>query len=158
MNNKIFNQAIKYLAAKRYTVIELKKKLKKKFPELITSNEIQEVIETLIKIKYLNDEDYVRAYTDEIIRTKPMGAKLLKQKLIQKGIAPELLSKQLPEQQIDDEKLLKVLLKKKLKTLPSTLDEKHMNRLKRFLYSRGFSPQLIIKHTQPLQSQNSDVS
>ncbi len=75
--------AMDFLSYRIRTNAEIRKKLRsKKLSESI----IEKVIEHLTDLGLLNDEEFARQLITEKIKRKPIGRKLLKQKLFEKGV------------------------------------------------------------------------
>lgn len=73
---------------------EISKKLKERdFQEQV----IGEVIRELEKYGYLNDRNFARMYSESCLRAKPLGPKLLSQKLFKKGLNKELIDETVKE-------------------------------------------------------------
>ena len=95
MNTETYNQALKYLSLRAHTVFELRQKLlKKKF----SKPEIQEVLDELMKMKYLNDEDFASVFVHNLVKYKSFGYYGIKAKLMQRGIANDISEKVLGEE------------------------------------------------------------
>jgi len=169
---KIYDYACFLLARRRYSVSEFRNKLEKKFPT--QSEETCKIIELFLAKKYLDDNEYARLFTREQLNRKPQGLRTIKQKLRQKGINESTISNTFNEQIIDENELIEQALQKKLKTLQSTnvnsfptskFQNEHKSttsisvskskyqqkqKLFRFLASRGFSPDAIMKALRDL--------
>jgi len=91
---------------------EISKKLKERdFQEQV----IGEVIRELEKYGYLNDRNFARMYSESCLRAKPLGPKLLSQKLFKKGLNKELIDETVKEiyRQHDQVALVGRLLRKR---------------------------------------------
>lgn len=69
------------------TTSEIKKKLKEK---KISAESTEKVIAHLNELGLLNDEEFAKQLVAEKIKRKPVGKRVLKQKLFEKGISKEL--------------------------------------------------------------------
>ena len=69
----------------------------------VDEKSINEIIQKLIKIQYLDDERYAQSYILELIR-KSKGRLYILQNLLNKGIDQELIQKYLNEYSFDEEK------------------------------------------------------
>lgn len=88
------NVAYNYLSYRIRSVFELKKKLKEK---KISESATEKVLELLEKQKLINDAEFARVLISDKIKRKPVGKKVLRGKLFEKGI-----SKQVGEDALDE--------------------------------------------------------
>lgn len=118
---------------------QLRDKLKqgKKYTDEI----IDETIKFLKKHNFINDEDYTRRFIE--LHKNSYSTKVLKQKLIQKGIKKEILDKVFEEDlDIDEETLIKKLLLKKCPDYfekMSEMDSKEKQKILAYLFRKGFT-------------------
>ena len=137
------NRAVKLLAAKPRSVLELRERLLEK---LWTNEEIVDaVLEKLKEYKYLDDQQYARDLAVSKLRQKPQGKRRLKQSLSQKKLDKEIVDQaivsafeKLPEDELIDQAIEKRL---RLKGKPETRED-----LKKFydhLLRQGFAFDLI---------------
>lgn len=75
--------AMDYLSYRIRTKEEVRRKLRLK---KLSESTIEKVIEHLVELNLLNDEEFARQLITEKIKRKPIGRRLLKQKLFEKGI------------------------------------------------------------------------
>jgi regulatory protein len=140
---RTMNRAVKLLAAKPRSVLELRERLLEK---LWTNEEIVDgVIEKLKEYKYLDDEQYARDLAVSKLKQKPQGKQRLKQSLSQKKLDREIVDQaivsafeKLPESELIEQAIQKRL---RLKGLPETRED-----TKKFydhLLRQGFSFDLI---------------
>jgi len=80
--DEIYAHALKLLRMRDYTLAGLQKKLEAKF-----GRAPQEVLDLLTQKKFLNDRRFAENYVE---RRKSRGSQLLRQELIEKGVAAEL--------------------------------------------------------------------
>lgn len=142
-NKKIFNYACWLLARRRYTVSEFRSKLEKKFPEQPEAT--TEIMDIFQDKKYLDDSEYTTLYIREQLNRKPQGLRMIKQKLRQKGINEATLSSAFQEQIFDEDQLIQQALDKKSATLKNATPQEAKQKLFRFLVSRGFNYENIMK-------------
>ncbi len=147
-NQKILLQkAIRLLAARPHSTAEIKDKLRQK--NIGTDDDIIAVIERLNKLHYLDDQDFARIFINSSLRKKPQGLRMIKIKLSQKGITEEVFSAALKasitENQFSEEQMAIEASQKKLRTLHKLPYQKQIEKLYRFLLSRGFSQDAIHK-------------
>jgi len=130
--------ALKYLTYRPRSIKEVKDYLKKKkvSPEII-----EKVIDYLLTLSYLNDEEFCALWIRNRMQLKPMGKKRLYNELVEKGVEAslieEVLQKMMPEE-VEIRLARQLLIKKKLRI-------NEPEKLKSFLYRRGFSFSIIEK-------------
>ncbi|MFA5829370.1 MAG: regulatory protein RecX [Candidatus Gracilibacteria bacterium] len=111
--------------------------------------DITKIIQRLTELGYLNDEDFARIYIGSSLRRKPQGLRLLEMNLRQKGIDESTFATALKlasvENQFDESDLAQDAADKKLRTLSKLPPNKQKEKLYRFLASRGFSMDSIMK-------------
>ena len=130
--------AFKLLSYRARSIKEIEEGLKKKGYSLKT---ISGVIRDLKRLKFLDDEEFARAWVENRIRTRPMGRYRLQRELLRKGIDRDLIENTLSN--YNEEKEIEVaqeLSRKKLKKSYQNLDNLTTKRkLYSFLQRRGFS-------------------
>jgi len=140
---RTMNRAVKLLAAKPRSVLELRERLLEK---RWTDEEIVDaVLEKLKEYKYLDDEQFARDLALSKLRQKPQGKRRLKQSLSQKKLDKEIVDEaittafeKLPEGELIDRAIQKRL---RLKGQPETREDK--KKFYDFLLRQGFSFDLI---------------
>ncbi|MDK2823096.1 MAG: regulatory protein [Clostridia bacterium] len=143
---KAKNQALKYLSYRPRTVWEVRIYLeKKKYDWEI----INQAIDYLKQLSYLDDEQFCRLWIESRIRLKPMGKKRLYAELVQKGISPDLIEQSLIEN-INDELELSLARDLAVNKLIKIYENKE--KIINFLYRRGFAPELIFKVVEEIFS------
>ncbi|MCK9186730.1 RecX family transcriptional regulator [Candidatus Gracilibacteria bacterium] len=151
MNNKIVNKSrlldysLRLVSKKRYTVSEIKKKLSylcKNHPE-IEVDIINEVINRLLELKYLDDTEFVKDYVLSRIQFKPRGISLIKQELRVKGIHKNIIEGGFENIDYDESKACEDLIQKKMKLWTKHPAQKRKEKAFQFLASRGFSKEAI---------------
>lgn len=140
--DKIFNYCFRLLGLKPYTEFEIRQKIKGRFKE-IEEKTLDEVLDKLKELKYVNDEQFAKDYINFRTTISPRGAFVLKQELYKKGISEELIQKALNEVELDEVALAKQLVEHKAKSLQSFEPQKRKEKMIRFLMSRGFGYDVI---------------
>lgn len=124
-------KAVRYLVTAKKTEYEVRLKLKK---SNFSNDTIDEVINYLIKIDYINDEEYVDAYIRQCMHLLNYSVFEIKQRLLQKGIKKYIIEEKLEklkETNYENE-LIKKLLNGKLKNMDEI-------KVKKYLFRRGLS-------------------
>ncbi len=141
------DQALRILDKRMQTKVQLEQKLKNKgFATEIVSSVLLECESR----QYLNDYEYVRAFIADRSKFKPMGSWRLKQELLDKGVADDVI-KEILEIYLPAEvelTLLEELFQKKWGA-----DESYRRKPKKlinFLMRRGFSKNQIFRVVENL--------
>jgi SOS response regulatory protein OraA/RecX len=142
--DEIYAHALKLLRSKDYTVAALREKLEAKF-----GTAPQELFDYLIGKKFLNDRRFTENYVE---RRKSRGAVLLREELIQKGVAVELADEILSG---SDFPSLKEALKAKMNGLKlrGPLQSRDAARLFRALVRLGYDEDAIREEIEQLQNE-----
>lgn len=129
--------AYSFLAYKPRSKKELVKKLKQK---KVSDNIIDDIIELLEKQKYLDDKTYAKSYLEDKLNSKPIGRRLAKLKLFEKGIDKELIEKTIDENYSEDKEfeLAAKLMEKFEKKVKHKDPADKRNKCYRYLISKGF--------------------
>ena len=124
-------KAVKYLVLTLRTENEVRNKLKKLNVE---EDIIEEVINYLKGINYINDSNYIEAYIRQCIKIPKYSKYEIKMKLLQKGIDKSFVEEKLEKYNLQEyeRKIVEKLKEKKLKYI-------YKKKKKAYLYRRGFS-------------------
>ena len=123
-------KAVRFIGISKKTANEVETKLKKLN---ISNDSINEVVEYLKGLGYIDDVDYVKAYIRQCIKMQKYSIYEIKQKLLIKGISRELILEFVDELYSTDyeSKVIQKLLSGKLSSMEQ---EKQKN----YIYRRGF--------------------
>lgn len=129
--------AYSFLAYKPRSKKDLVKKLKQK---KLSDKIIEDIIELLEKQKYLDDKIYAKNYLEDKLNSKPIGKRLAKLKLFEKGIDKELIETTINENYSEDKEfeLAQKLMKKYEKKVKFKDMADKKNKCYRYLISKGF--------------------
>ena len=135
MNNSEMNiiareKAIKYIGISKKTEYEVRQKLKRL---QVTSSVIDEEINYLKELGYIDDRDYARSFVKQCYKLMQYSIYEIKNKLLQKGINASIIEEEL-ELLKDSDYELNTVEKLKNGKLKSYDEEK----MKAYLYRRGF--------------------
>ncbi|MGQ9845378.1 MAG: regulatory protein RecX [Caldisericia bacterium] len=133
MNIDCLNYTLKILSRKDYFSKELKMKLIEKGYNL---SDIDEVIDHLIKEKYINDESLVERKIN-YLQNKGWGEFKIYKYLLEKGMSKEFIKSSL-ENYLDYELEIKNIIKYSKK-------KKEFEKKVRYLTSKGFKESLVLK-------------
>lgn len=156
MNQEDYQHSIDYafriLAKKRYTIGEMKEKIRKflkrtgcEADEIDQGKLIEKVIGRLQELRYLDDEQYAKDFISTRTKIRPKGEFALKQELYKKGLDKELIDQSLRSADLDEVEIGSELLERKGKRWESEPAIKQKEKAMRFLAARGFRPDAIYK-------------
>ncbi len=144
-SQKTFDRAVNLLAYKPRSVVELRTRLMEK--EWTNSAIVEAVIVKLEGYGYLNDGQYAKDFAASQLRGKPMGKRVLQQKLAMKELDKETVAQALeatfeetPESEIIERAVAKRL---RLKGKPETREDS--KKFYDYLLRQGFSYDLVSK-------------
>ena len=128
-------KAAKLISSRSYTVRDMKKKLTEYTGDEETA---AKTIEFLKEYRLLDDHDYARRYAADCLRLKKLGKRMIRIKLLEKGISAFLADEVLAEMETEETERenVEALLVKKLK---GDVSSKNIMKTKRYLASRGYS-------------------
>jgi len=136
------NTAYRYLTIRPRSRVEVERKLQdREFPPDIVSS----VIDHLIKLGYLNDEQFARQWAASRVRSRGFGRRRLEQELRSKGVSRDTIKETLGAL-FEDGSEAEVARKeadKKLRTLTRFEPGVRRRRLAGFLERKGFSSEII---------------
>ena len=139
---KAFNTALRLLTHRDHSKYELSQKLKQRAFE---NDVIEKVFLECERLDYLNDERTAQAFIDQLLR-KGYGAKRIRLELKRKGLTGKRIAGILNEMLSETSELENAerVLVKNIKRFDREADrQKRKAKIFRFLYSRGFSNQVI---------------
>jgi len=136
-SERVLQYAVFLLSRRGYSRAELLEKMRGKFKD---GEEIfEQVLTRLTELGLQSDEQFAA----DFVRSKPgWGAVRLSLELKKKGIADELIAKNLPEDS-DEKERCRETLAAKLRGDDLPIDFKELQKLRAFLARRGFSLDLI---------------
>lgn len=136
------NTAYRYLTIRPRSSVEVERKLREKnFPPDIVSS----VIAHLIKLDYLNDEQFARQWAASRVRGRGFGRRRLEQELRSKGISRDTIKETLDAlfEEAPEAEVARKEAAKKLRTLTRFEPEVRRRRLAGFLERKGFTSEII---------------
>lgn len=143
---KAFDAAVRILKNRPHSFYELKRKLRSRGYEAQVT---EDVLQQCARYNYLNDAEFARIYADEL-KSRGRGMRWIRRKLMEKGIAAEVIELLCQENDSDAEAARAAqVFKRKLHSLVRESDlRKKRAALYRFMISRGFSPQIVLELLQ----------
>ncbi len=136
------NAAYRFLAVRARSRDEVEKKLSDRdfSPQVISS-----VIDHLLRLGYLNDEEFARQWASSRIRSRGLGRRRIEQELRQKGIGRDLIREVLRGffEEASELDIAQREAERKLRSLARFEPEVRKRRLAGFLERKGFSSEII---------------
>lgn len=140
---KTFDRAVNLLAYKPRSVVELRTRLMEK--EWTNSQIVEEVLQKLEGYGYLNDGQFAKDFAASQLRGKPIGKRVLQQKLVMKKLDKETITaaienafEETPEAEVIERAVAKRL---RLKGKPETREDS--KKFYDYLLRQGFSYDLV---------------
>jgi regulatory protein len=144
-----FDRALKYLSIRQRSIKEINDYLEKKqYPK----DDINEAIKKLIELKFLNDDDFARTFTENRQR-KGKSKKLISYELGMKGISKNTTNDVL-EYAKNDYKTALEYLSKRLKQFDRYEPEEKQKKIISRLRSRGYNWDTISKVLKKVDKEN----
>lgn len=142
---KLYNAALRFLSYRPRSEQEIRNKLKEKRVE---QEIIDKVVQKLKDKKFINDEEFAKAWIESRLRFKPRSLRLIKLELKRKGIDPETINEMMNDKglTINDLEQAKKLVEKKMARIKGLSRGKIYEKLGRYLASKGFNWDTI-KHS-----------
>lgn len=135
---KVVTKALGYVSRRPHSEAELRTKLAKKdYDEAY----IDEALERLNQLGYLDDEAFARQWVDE--RGRQRGKRLLQMELRRKGVADGIIEQVLAEDSSDEVSQARDLVAKRLSRLSGQPPAVVRRRLTDYLARRGYSYEVI---------------
>ncbi|MEJ7861556.1 MAG: regulatory protein RecX [Pyrinomonadaceae bacterium] len=153
---KTFDRAVNLLTYKPRSIKELRERLLEK--EWTNGEIVEEVIEKLKGYGYLNDVQFANDFALSKLRQKPIGKRVLKQKLTMKKLDKETIDEavenafeETPEAEIIEQAVAKRL---RLKGKPETREDS--KKFYDYLLRQGFSYDLVSNTMREIAARNFD--
>lgn len=136
------DQALRYLEIRPHSKKELfLKLLRKSYPKEV----IEIALSDLIKVDLVNDEIFTQQFIRNELNLRPSSKKLLRSKLIQRGVTAEIFEPILDEiyEKQDEGEIALEIAHKFLKTQKGAKKDKQKEKLVRHLLNKGFDWEVI---------------
>ena len=136
----LLNIAFFYLKFRPRTIKETRDHLYKKVRTTHWSHEaVDKVINHLVKLKFLDDQEFIRYLVESRTRTKVKGIYAIKQELKRFGVDKELVDEYFSKTEINEEKLAEKFLISRWDGLKSLSKQKRFKKAIGLLQRRGFN-------------------
>jgi regulatory protein len=143
LRQKVFDRAVNLLTYKPRSINELRERLLEK--DWAKEETVDEVIEKLKFYGYLNDETFAKNFTSAKLREKPIGKRLLQQKLSQKKLDKETISNAIEQtfQEIDESEIIDRAIAKRLRIKGKPESREDTKKFFDYLLRQGFGYELV---------------
>ena len=143
-----YNMSIKYLTNKMRSIKEMKEYLNKNFDRVTVEN----VIDILIKEKYLDDLQYSKAFINDKKILSNDGPNKIRNKLNELGIDREIIENNIGLFTIDEQKeKIKKIADKQISTNKNKSAYILKNKIVEYLYNLGYDKSLILDYIDKVQ-------
>jgi len=147
----LFNKALFFLKFRPRTEKEVFDYLLKKIKKThYSTDDIKKVIEKLKEMDLLNDKKFIEDYVSFYLKNNPKSQKVLILELRKKGVDENLISEYFFQNQVDEEELAFLLLKKRWPRWAGIDKKKRLKKAFDFLARRGFSFDISRKTVEKL--------
>ena len=132
------DQAMRLLALRPHSRSELIRKMRERGYRLEV---IEQALDELEKLNLVNDEDFVKVFIQNELRLRPVGRMLLRQKLLARGIVPEVFEPLLKDLYTTEQEIqvARQLCEKFRRTHSEENKRKSREKLVRFMQGKGFT-------------------
>ena len=133
---KYYAFSLRFLSYRPRSIKEVRESLaKKKAPPEV----IEKIIALLIQQKFLDDEEFARAWIDSRLRSRPKALSVLKQELSQKGITRDIIDNVIPDRKVTDSESIKPLIEKAQRKYAGLEPRERKQKIASYLGRRGYS-------------------
>ena len=134
--DKLKAKILKYIMYKKRT----EKEVIQKFSSSVDQNLLEDVIEHLKEIGYINDENYIERAVNEFIAINTLSIKEMRNKLYAKGLSSDIIDTYFDKHE-DEIKEYELKCAQKIILKKQTQMEKE--EIEQFLYRKGYLPETI---------------
>ncbi len=142
--DKALEKAMRYCSYQERCIQDLEKRFE---AWNVKKSDWDKIIDYLMKEDFLNEERYIEAYVRGKFLIKKWGRNKIKMGLAQKRLSGSLVEK-IMNQEIEEEQYLQTisdLVQRKKELIDEEDDFKLRDKLYRFMLSRGFESDLVVK-------------
>ena len=154
---KTFDRAVNLLAYKPRSVVELRTRLLEK--EWTNSAIVDEVIVKLESYGYLNDVIFAKNLAASQIRQKPIGKRVLQQKLAMKKLDKETVAEAIEKafEDTPESEIIDRAIEKRLRIKGKPTDRADVKKFYDFLLRQGFSYDLVSNKMREIAARDFDA-
>lgn len=151
----LLNIAFFYLKFRPRTIHETREHLYKKVRTTHWSHEaVDNIIDHLIKLKFLDDKEFINYLVTSRTRTKVKGIFAIKQELYRFGVDKELVDEYFANTKINEDQLAEKVLLSRWKIIKNLPKQKRFEKAISFLQRRGFNYDISRKIIERLEGKN----
>jgi regulatory protein len=140
---RTFDRAVNLLTYKQRSIKELRERLLEK--DWTNAEIVEEVIKKLESYGYLNDAQFAKSFAASKIRQKPVGKRVLQQKLAERKLDKETVSEAIEKafEETPEEEIIDRAIEKRLRLKGKPTEREDVKKFYDFLLRQGFSYDLV---------------
>lgn len=153
---KTFDRAVNLLTYKPRSIAELRERLLEK--NWTNAETVDAVLEKLKEYNYINDEEFAKNFAASRLRQKPVGRRVLKQKLALKKLDKETVETALESafEETPESDLIEIAIAKRLRLKGKPETREDSKKFYDYLLRQGFSYDLVSGKMREIASRNYD--
>lgn len=140
---RTFDRAVNLLTYKPRSIKELRERLLEK--DWTNAAIVEEVVQKLESYGYLNDARFARDFAASRLRQKPVGKRVLRQKLAQRKLGKETVSEAIEKafEETPEAEIIERAIEKRLRVKGKPATREDAKKFYDFLLRQGFSYDLV---------------
>jgi len=140
---RTFDRAVNLLTYKQRSIKELRERLLEK--DWTNGEIVEEVIKKLESYGYLNDAQFAKSFAASKIRQKPVGKRVLQQKLAERKLDKETVSEAIEKafEETPETEIIDRAIEKRLRLKGKPTEREDVKKFYDFLLRQGFSYDLV---------------
>jgi regulatory protein len=153
---RTMNRAVKLLAAKARSVLELRERLLEK--RWTDAGIVDEVVEKLKEYKYLDDEQFAHDFAISNLRQKPQGKRRLQQTMSRKRLDKETVEAAITDafEKIPESEMISQAIEKRLRLKGQPATRQDLKKFYDHLLRQGFGYDLIREKMAEIKEERVD--
>lgn len=153
---RTFDRAVNLLAFKPRSVAELRTRLLEK--DWTNAEIVESVLDKLKEYNYINDEQFAKSFAASKIRQKPIGKRVLKQKLALKKLDKETVETTLENifEETPEAEIIERAIEKRLRIKGKPATREDAKKFYDYLLRQGFSYDLVSSKMREINSRAID--
>ena len=153
---KTFDRAVNLLTYKPRSIQELRERLLEK--DWTTLEIVDGVLDKLKEYNYINDETFAQNFAASQLRQKPIGKRVLKQKLALKKLDKETVEEALEKafEEMPEDEIIERAISKRLRSKGKPETREDAKKFYDYLLRQGFSYDLVSNKMREIASGNYD--
>jgi len=153
---RTFDRAVNLLTYKPRSIKELREKLLEK--DWTNGAIVEEVLQKLEGYGYLNDAQFAKSFAASKIRQKPVGKRVLQQKLAQRKLDKETVAEAIEKafEETPEAEIIERAIEKRLRLKGKPTTRENVKKFYDFLLRQGFSYDLVSSKMREIASRDYD--